>query len=181
VLALLLLTAGVGTLVRTVTMFTVAHSITLAAAALGYVPVDRAPVEAAIALSIVLLAREVVTRHLGHASLVHRKPWLVAFIFGLLHGFGFAGALGEMGLRSRDIPLALVSFNVGVEAGQIAFIAVCLTVALLWGRLTRMLAAPQQSLARLLPMRLEPVLGYALGAVATLWLLDRLPAVVGMG
>lgn len=168
VLGLLLLVRGAWPLVKTVTAFTIAHSITLASAVLGYVPVASAPVEAAIALSIVLLAREIVTGHRGHVHLVHRRPWIVAFIFGLLHGLGFAGALGEIGLRMADIPLALLFFNVGVEAGQLAFI-----VALMAGH-----RALGRAAERVVP-RLQPVLGYALGVLATLWLLDRLPAVWG--
>jgi hypothetical protein len=97
---------------------------------------------------------------------VHRRPWLVAFLFGLLHGLGFAGALGEIGLRSADIPLALLFFNVGVEAGQLAFIAVLVALNHFMSRT-----------ARLVVPRLQPVLGYALGSLATLWLLGRLPAV----
>jgi len=168
VLGLLLLVRGLWPLVKTVTAFTVAHSITLAAAVLGYVPVERGPVEAAIALSIVLLAREIVTGHRGHVHLVHRQPWLVAFVFGLLHGLGFAGALGEIGLRSSDIPSVLLFFNLGVEAGQLVFVTALVTV-------NQVLRAT----ARGLVPRLEPVVGYALGTLAMLWLLDRLPAVWG--
>ncbi|MBI3983449.1 MAG: HupE/UreJ family protein [Gemmatimonadetes bacterium] len=168
VLGLLLLVRGFWPLVKTVTAFTVAHSITLGLAALGYIPVHRAPVEAAIALSVVLLAREIVMGYRGRVHLVHRQPWLVAFAFGLLHGLGFAGALGAMGLRSSDIPLALLLFNGGVEAGQIAFITVLVIL--------------HQSLRKTTPMlspRMEPLLGYSLGVVAMLWLLQRLPAVLG--
>lgn len=173
VLGLLLLVRGVGALVATITAFTVAHSLTLGAAVLGVVTVNRGAVEAAIALSIVLLAREIVVGHQGHQghlgrrSLVHRRPWLVAFLFGLLHGFGFAGALGEIGLRSADIPLALLSFNVGVEAGQLAFVTALLALHRLIGGSVRSRAP-----------RLEPALGYALGALATLWFFDRLPGLV---
>jgi hypothetical protein len=168
VLGLLLLVGGVWPLVKTITAFTVAHSITLGAAVLGWIPVDRAPVEAAIALSVVLLAREVVMGHRGSRHLVHRQPWLVAFAFGLLHGLGFAGALGAIGLRASDIPLALFFFNVGVEAGQLAFVVVLVAAAALLQRLR------QGALGRL-----EPYLGYALGGLATLWLFNRLPAVWG--
>lgn len=168
VLGLLLLVRGAWPLVKTITAFTVAHSLTLGAAVLGYVPVDSGPVEAAIALSIVLLAREIVVRRRGAVHLVHRKPWLVAFVFGLLHGLGFAGALGEIGLRAGDIPLALLFFNAGVEAGQLAFVGVVLLV--------HRLARPR---VRALLPRLEPALGYALGALAMLWLIDRLPGVWG--
>ena len=168
VLGLLLLVRGTWPLVKTITAFTLAHSLTLGLAVLGYVPVERAPVEAAIALSIVLLAREIVMGHRGRTSLVHRRPWLVAFAFGLLHGLGFAGALGELGLRSADVPLALLSFNLGVEAGQLAFVAALVLASRLAG-----------SAGRALAPRLQPVLGYGLGALAMLWLLGRLPAVWG--
>jgi hypothetical protein len=168
VAGLLLLVRGVVPLIKTITAFTVAHSITLGASVLGYVPVERAPVEAAIALSIVLLAREIAGGRRGHTHLVHRRPWLVAFVFGLLHGLGFAGALGELGLRSADVPLALLFFNVGVEAGQLAFVLALLAA----GR------AAGKRAARGLP-RLEPALGYALGALAMSWFFDRLPALWG--
>lgn len=168
VLGLLLLVRGLWPLVKTVTAFTVAHSMTLAAAVLGIVPVDRAPVEAAIALSILLLAREIVVGTRGTFHLVHRRPWLVAFVFGLLHGLGFAGALGDLGIRGSDIPLALLFFNLGVEAGQLLFVAALVALHQVVGRRNR---------ARL--PRLEPVLGYVLGGLAMLWFLDRLPGVWG--
>ncbi len=168
VLGLLLLVRSVGSLVKTVTAFTVAHSVTLAAAVLGLVSVERAPVEAAIALSVVLLAREIVVGPRGATHLVHRWPWLVAFVFGLLHGLGFAGALGEIGLRSDDIPLALLFFNLGVEAGQLAFVAVVLAAS-------RMIRGRREPLTAWM----EPALGYSLGAFAMLWFFLRLPAVWG--
>ena len=168
VLGLLLLVGGLGPLVKTITAFTVAHSITLGASVFGYIPVHRAPIEAAIALSIVLLAREIVVADRGIVHLTHRKPWLVAFVFGLLHGLGFAGALGEIGLPESAIPLALLFFNLGVEAGQLAFVLVVLAVHRLM-RGTKRVRVPN----------FEPVLGYALGALATLWFFDRLPAIWG--
>lgn len=169
VLGLLLLARGVGGLVMTVTAFTVAHSVTLALSVLGFIPLERAPIEAAIALSIVLLAREIVVADRGPVHVTHRKPWLVAFVFGLLHGLGFAGALGDIGLPESAIPLALLFFNLGVEAGQLAFVFALLALhrALARGPLARR--------AR----RLGPTLGYALGALATLWFFERLPAVWG--
>ena len=168
VLGLLLLVQGLVPLVKTITAFTVAHSITLGASVLGYIPLDRAPIEAAIALSIVLLAREIVVADRGLVHLTHRKPWLVAFVFGLLHGLGFAGALGEIGLPAAAIPTALLFFNLGVEGGQLVFVLVLVALH----RLVR------GSLADLAP-KLQPVLGYALGALATLWLVERLPAIWG--
>ena len=153
---------------KTITAFTIAHSITLAAAVMGVVTLDRGPVEAAIALSIVLLAREIVVGYSGHTHLVHRRPWLVAFVFGLLHGLGFAGALGEIGLRSADVPLALLTFNLGVEAGQLAFVVLLVLLNRMVGETLRFRVP-----------RFEPALGYALGGLAMLWLFDRLPAVWG--
>ena len=123
VLALVILVRGWRRVVATVTAFTVAHSLTLAAATLGLVSVPGPPIEAAIALSIVLVAVEIVNARRGTPSLAARWPWLVAFCFGLLHGFGFAGALAEIGLPHHAIPIALLFFNLGVEIGQLAFVA----------------------------------------------------------
>jgi len=124
VLALLLLVRGVGRLVATVTAFTVAHSVTLGAATLGFVHVPPAPVEATIALSILFLGPEIVRAWRGETSFTIRHPWVVAFAFGLLHGFGFASGLSAMGLPKDEIPLALLLFNVGVELGQLLVLAV---------------------------------------------------------
>ena len=126
VLGLVLLVRDRKTLLWTITAFTLAHSITLSLATLGVVHVPRPPVEAMIALSILLLACEIVRLRHGEPSLTSRWPWAVAFTFGLLHGFGFAGALAELGLPQGDIPLALFSFNVGVEIGQLIFIGAVL-------------------------------------------------------
>jgi len=160
VLALALLVRRMLPLLRTITAFTLAHSLTLVAAALGFVQVPGPPVEAAIALSIVYVARELLRPVPGLAA---RRPWLVALAFGLLHGFGFAGALAEVGLPEGEIPLALALFNLGVEAGQLLFLA---AVLLAWrlislGRKTR-------------PRWLEHAPAYALGAVSSGWLLQRL-------
>ena len=168
VLGLLLLVHGFVPLVKTITAFTLAHSLTLCASVFGLIPVDRAPIEAAIALSIILLAREIAVADRGLLHLTHRKPWLVAFIFGLLHGLGFAGALGDIGLPERAIPLALLFFNLGVEAGQLAFVLALIVLA----------RALQKSLRPQTP-KLRPALGYVLGALATLWFFDRLPAIWG--
>ena len=126
VLALILIVRRGRALLITVTAFTIAHSITLSLATLGLVHVPGPPVEATIALSILLLAREIIRSDRGRPSLTAQWPWLVAFTFGLLHGFGFAGALTEIGLPQGDIPLALLAFNIGVEAGQLIFIAAVL-------------------------------------------------------
>jgi len=122
-------------LLVTVTAFTVAHSITLSLATLGVVHVPGSPVEASIALSILLLACEIIRLQRGQASLTARWPWVVAFSFGLLHGFGFASALIDIGLPQGDIPLALLTFNIGVEIGQLIFSGL-LTVAIVRNRKT---------------------------------------------
>src|ERR1700722_20091553 len=122
-LALVILIGNWRRVALTVTGFTIAHSITLAAATLGLVDVPRPTVEAAIALSIVLVAVEIVNARRGKPSLAARWPWVVAFCFGLLHGFGFAGALAEVGPPHHAIPIPLLFFNLGVEIGQLVFAA----------------------------------------------------------
>lgn len=164
VLGLLLLLHGFWKLIQTITAFTIAHSITLGFAVLGIFPVPNAPIEVLIALSILFLAREVLEGQRGNLTLVHRKPWIVAFIFGLFHGFGFAGALGELGLSNADIPMALLFFNLGVEAGQVAFIA---TIALLH--------AIYKRIAGNLVLSTHRGLAYGLGGIACFWFLERLP------
>jgi len=168
VLALLLLVNGVGRLVATVTAFTVAHSITLGAATLGVVHVPSAPVEAIIALSILFLASELARQRASAsgtddaADLTRRFPWFVAFAFGLLHGFGFAGALSEVGVPEHAVPLALLFFNVGVEVGQLLFIAAVFGFA---------------ALVRLTAVRVPPVwrrgVAYGIGSVAAFWVVER--------
>ena len=160
VLALMLLVTGFRRLVETITAFTVAHSITLVATSLGLVALPAAPVEAVIALSIVFLAREIVLRDPQAPRLSERKPWLVAFAFGLLHGFGFAGALRAIGLPPDAVTLALLTFNIGVEIGQLVFVSICLaTLWFVW----RLIAQAW----------LETVASYAIGITATLWLIER--------
>ena len=133
VLALVLLVQGTRRLLVTITAFTAAHSLTLAGATLGWVHVAGPPVEASIALSIVFVASEIVHTRQGRYSVTQHYPWVVAFTFGLLHGFGFAGALAEVGLPQSSIPIALLFFNVGVEIGQLMFVGAVLTViALGW-------------------------------------------------
>jgi hypothetical protein len=124
-----------------------------------------------IALSIVFLAREIILAARGQRHLVHHHPWIVAFLFGLFHGFGFAGALGELGLRAADIPFALLFFNLGVEAGQLLFIAGLLLLYRAYGQISFVTG-------RLAQQPLREVTGYALGAVAMFWFLQRLPAVI---
>jgi hypothetical protein len=164
VLGLTLIVGGGWRLVKTITAFTVAHSITLALSTLGHVRVSQAPVEAAIALSIVFLARELLMLRQGHPGLTSYAPWLVAFIFGLLHGLGFAGALREIGLPQGDIPLALLAFNLGVEAGQLAFVAVVLVL----------IAAGKRIFSNTLPNWLGQVPAYTIGTVAAFWTLERI-------
>jgi hydrogenase/urease accessory protein HupE len=126
VLGLLLIVADRWMLLKTITSFTVAHSITLAIATLGYARAPVAPLSAAIALSILFLGPEIVRRWRGQTSFTIRHPWIVAFAFGLLHGFGFASGLTAMGLPPAEIPLALLLFNLGVEIGQIGFVVLVL-------------------------------------------------------
>jgi hydrogenase/urease accessory protein HupE len=163
VLALLILVRGARRLVATVTAFTGAHSLTLAAATLGFVTVPQRPVEAVIALSIVFVATEIVHGQQGRTGLTERMPWVVAFTFGLLHGFGFAGALSEVGLPPQAIPVALLFFNVGVELGQLLFIASVLGLA----ALGRHFAAPWPAWA----WRVPP---YAIGGLAAFWTIERI-------
>ena len=162
VVALVLLIGGWQRLIATVTAFTVAHSITLAATTLGLVSVARKPVEICIALSIVLVARAILRPQDAEHTLARRAPALIAFAFGLLHGFGFAAALAEIGLPAGEVPLALLAFNVGVELGQLAIVAA--TLALL-AAIVRFASAWQ---------RPTTVVGaYAIGAIASGWLIQR--------
>ncbi|MEJ8567127.1 HupE/UreJ family protein [Elongatibacter sediminis] len=161
VLALLMLVPNTRTLIWTVTAFTGAHSITLAAATLGWVKAPQQPVEAIIALSILFVAMEIVHWRQGRPGITRRWPWLVAFVFGLLHGFGFAGALSEIGLPDHAIPLALLFFNLGVELGQLIFIA---GVLVLWAGLKRI---PWPHWAWRVPV-------YAIGSLAAFWTIERL-------
>jgi len=175
VLGLIFLVSGWRQLILTVTAFTAAHSITLAAAALGFVNVPQTPVEAAIALSIMFVAAEILRATRGEAGLAARFPWVVAFAFGLLHGFGFAGALREVGLPDQDIPVALLFFNVGVEAGQLLFIATVMAVLAI---VTRATGSGDRAWRN--PWRAEMLLrmpvAYAIGSVAAFWVIQRIAA-----
>ncbi|MDT0553458.1 HupE/UreJ family protein [Urechidicola vernalis] len=162
VLALLLITVGFRKLIKTVTAFTIAHSITLSLSALGVVGLPGPPVEAVIALSIVFLAVELTKHYKGETGLTMKYPWVVAFTFGLLHGFGFAGALADIGLPQAEIPLALLFFNVGVEVGQILFILAVLGFIFLMKRLKKSW-----------PSWIQQVTPYAIGSVAAFWLIER--------
>jgi len=169
VLALLILVKGARRLIATVTAFTIAHSLTLAGATLGFVHVPGPPVEAAIALSIVFVASEIMHSRQGRAGLTERFPWIVAFTFGLLHGLGFAGALSEVGLPQSAIPVALLFFNVGVELGQLLFIASVFVVIALARQLKQRSGVSQPAWV----WRIPP---YAIGSVAMFWVIERLAA-----
>jgi hydrogenase/urease accessory protein HupE len=165
VLALILIVRSTRVLLLTVTAFTLAHSITLSLATLGVAHVAGPPVEATIALSILLLACEIIRSEQGQASLTAKWPWVVAFSFGLLHGFGFASALSEIGLPQGDIPLALFSFNVGVETGQLIFIAAVFVVL----RCASLIRFPV-----VVTHRARSDAAYAIGIMAAYWFIERL-------
>ena len=165
VLGLLLLVNGIGPLIKTITAFTIAHSITLGAATFDLISLPSAPVEAVIALSIVFLAREYISLKEGKKSLTAQFPWIVAFTFGLLHGFGFAGALSEIGFPQKEVPLALFIFNVGVELGQLFFIGIIGGLAFFWKKLDWQL-----------PRGAWRILPYGIGTVASFWLIERVLA-----
>ena len=162
VLALLLIVSGARRLLITVTSFTLAHSITLAAATLGVMWVPGPPVEAVIALSILFLASELVKVNRGEQSLTANYPWLVAFTFGLLHGFGFAGALSNVGLPQNEIPLALLMFNVGVELGQLLFVTAILALVVVL-----------QRVCTNWPAWIRQAPAYGIGGVAAFWFIER--------
>ena len=172
VLALLFLVAGWRRLVATITAFTMAHSLTLAAATFGWVQVPQAPVEAVIALSIMFVAVEILHRQKGKAGIATRKPWIVAFIFGLLHGLGFAGALREVGLPDDAIPLALAFFNVGVEAGQLLFVATVFLLFQLFGQLMNRHGAIAER-PSLPGAAVSRPASYVIGTLAAFWLIER--------
>jgi hydrogenase/urease accessory protein HupE len=170
VFALLLLIPNRGRLLGAVTAFTVAHSITMAAATLGAVSLPSPPVETVIALSIMFLASELLQRDGTGTRLSERFPWIVSFSFGLLHGFGFAGALLEIGLPRDGVPLALLSFNLGVEAGQILFIAAVLIVAALLARIVPVLRRTMRT-----PRSVGSAgLAYVIGGVSAFWFIERI-------
>jgi hydrogenase/urease accessory protein HupE len=164
ILAMLLLVKGWKRLVATMSAFTATHRLTLKAAALGWVNVPQRPVEACIALSILFVASEIVRERNGNSGLTARWPWAISFTFGLLHGFGFAGALAEVGLPQKAIPVALLFFNLGVEVGQLIFV---FAIALLTRQASRRFTVPHPTWS----WRVPP---YAIGAVAAFWFLLRL-------
>lgn len=161
VLALLLLIRNTRSLLLTITAFTAAHSVTLAFSALGIASASQPPIEALIALSIMFVAAEILRDN--QVNLSSRYPWIVSFLFGLLHGFGFGGALRDIGLPQKDVPLALLTFNLGVEAGQLVFVGVVLAV----------MASLRAALA-LDVSRLRPWLAYFIGTVSAFWFVQRL-------
>jgi hydrogenase/urease accessory protein HupE len=162
VLGLLLMVSSARPLLKTVTAFTLGHSLTLSVAALGWSAVPQRPVELLIAVSVLVLAAEL-ARDGARASLLRRSPWMMALVFGLLHGLGFAGALAEAGLPVANVPLALFSFNVGIELGQIGFVA----AALLAG------AGLKQRLPSVARLAARPAI-YAMGTLAAFWCYERL-------
>ena len=170
VFALLLLIPDRWRLVGAITAFTVAHSITLAAATLGYLSLPGPPVETVIALSIMFLASELLQRDAGQPRLSEQYPWVVSFAFGLLHGFGFAGALEEIGLPRSDVPIALLSFNLGVEAGQLFFVAMVLLIGLIVPKLHGVLVRTQ-GLA-------STMVAYGIGGVSAYWFIEMLSGFV---
>ena len=170
VLALLLLVKGVRRLIVTVTAFTIAHSLTLAGATLGFVQIPGPPIEATIALSIMFVASEIIHSRQGIPGLTQKYPWVVAFTFGLLHGFGFAGALAQIGLPQASIPIALLFFNVGVEIGQLLFIASVFAAIALAQQVTRRIDVPRPTWAWAVPP-------YVIGGIASYWIIQRVAAI----
>jgi hydrogenase/urease accessory protein HupE len=174
VLALVILVKTWSRVAITVTAFTIAHSITLAAATLGFVNVPGPPVEATIALSIMLVSIEILNARGGKPSLTARLPWVVAFSFGLLHGFGFAGALAEVGLPQHAIPVALLFFNIGVEIGQLLFVTTVLSLISLSRYVASQVLEP--ALIQRTFDRLDVTAAYAIGIAAAYWLVERTTA-----
>jgi len=168
VLGLLLIVKDRWMLVKTVTSFTVAHSITLALATLGYAELPLAPLNAAIALSILFLGPEIVRSWRGESSFTIRHPWVVAFAFGLLHGFGFASALAGAGLPREELPLALLGFNAGVEIGQLGFVALVLP-----------LEHSGRALGVRWPRWVQAIPGYAVGSLGAFWTFQRVALLLG--
>ena len=163
VFALLLLVKNMRRLLWTITAFTLAHSLTMVVATLGIVHLPSAPVEAIIALSILFLAMEIIHERQGIIGLTSRYPWIIAFIFGLLHGFGFAGALAEIGLPQQAVTLALIFFNIGVELGQLMFVATVVILVVILQRLTY----------PALLNKLQTAVVYMIGGVSSFWLIER--------
>jgi hydrogenase/urease accessory protein HupE len=162
VLALLILVRNTWMLLKVITAFTVAHSITLAVAALDIAHIPQAPVEAVIALSIMFVAAETLPQRRNGHDLANKEPWIIAFAFGLLHGLGFGGALKEIGLPQSDVPLALLTFNLGVEAGQVLFVLIVLGLKAVFDMVLEL----KRSWAR-------TAIGYGIGSLAAVWFVQR--------
>lgn len=162
VVSLVLLLSGFWTIAKAVTAFTVAHSLTLVGTTLGWIGLPQQPVESIIALSILFLAVEIIKRKPGKIRLSEKAPWVVAFGFGLLHGFGFAGALKEIGLPEQDISVALFTFNIGVEVGQIMIVALTMLLLTILRRISEALLCPVVKVAT-----------YAIGITASYWFIER--------
>lgn len=168
VLALLLLISSFSSLLWTVTCFTLAHSITLTLASLNIFSLPSTPVEAVIALSILFLAKEYIDLQNGQSSITAQYPWAISFGFGLLHGFGFAGALQDIGFPQKQLFSALLSFNLGVEIGQILFILICLVLYLIYRRVFKLKSHKT----------LKTILPYVIGSVASFWLIQRVVSII---
>ena len=168
VLGLLLIVSSRWVLLKTITAFTIAHSITLAIATLGYASAPVPPLNAAIALSILFLGPEIVRVWRGQTSFTIRHPWVVAFAFGLLHGFGFASGLTTIGLSGAEIPVALLLFNVGVEIGQLFFVLIIV-----------MLVRSFRVLAIRWPRWSEALPAYTVGGLGAFWTIQRVAIMVG--
>lgn len=166
VFALLLIAKNMRQLILTITAFTLAHSITLAGVTFGYLKLPQQPIEAVIALSIIFLAMEIVHQRRGIDGIASRFPWIVSFTFGLLHGFGFAGALAEIGLPQQSVPLALLFFNVGVETGQLIFVTVVILIGIVLKKITK----------PFLLERARTFVVYSIGGLASFWFIERVSA-----
>ncbi len=170
VLGLLLIVKSPWMLVKTISAFTIAHSITLAVATLGYASIPAPPLNASIALSILFLGPEIVRSWRGETSFTIRHPWVVAFAFGLLHGFGFASGLAAIGLPRGDIPLALLMFNIGLEIGQLAFVAMIL-----------LLVRAFKVIDMRWPVWVEWAPAYVVGSLGAFWTIERVVMMVSGG
>jgi hydrogenase/urease accessory protein HupE len=170
VLALIIITGGGWKLVKTVTAFTVSHTITLTLATLGFIHIPTKPVEAIIALSIVFVAAEILRSRAGKPSFTQRAPWVVAFAFGLMHGLGFASGLSNAGLPDAHIPTALLFFSIGVETGHFLFIGFVLLLTAILNRAIAKLKPifkQRMSIIQLVPP-------YIIGSVAMFWVIQRI-------
>ncbi|RLA61511.1 MAG: HupE/UreJ family protein [Epsilonproteobacteria bacterium] len=164
VFALLLLVNSLRKLLWTITAFTLAHSITLVGSSLGYLYLPQKPVEAMIALSILFLSVEIMHEKKGKVGITSRYPWVISFSFGLLHGFGFAGALSEIGLPQNALNLALIFFNVGVELGQLIFIVAVMFIGFILHKLKHPILLDKS----------KTIIVYTIGSLSTFWLIERI-------